>query len=355
MSGTSLGEKLIPSQKLQAIIDFEPFIILAALLALAWFFYKVFLREASTERHKNIRGQFSNLFRHFSVLTVFFALYQILKNLPEDSAMQRIFPYIGVVTLLLGMIVFVKTCRLIILQYLFLGSMKHGVPVLIVNIFSLLLSLVLGFWTAASIFGIEVTPLLATSAAFSVIFGLALQDTLGNLFAGISLQVDKAFDIGDWLEITNGSQKTVGQVKEISWRATMLVGWTDEQITLPNRFLANSQIANFSLQDQPILRRQTFLLKLDADLSLARQCLLESIKEIPGVRAWPEPLVIAVEATESWLVVRLLYYVDNYGEQFLIADHVISKALAYLKANQIELASPRLEINSSNQFTSAPR
>ncbi len=343
-----MGDKLIQSKNLSLILDFEPYIILVSLITLAWVFYKVFLREATEERHKNLKGHFKNIIRHFTILTVLFIAYQIIKKAPEEAAIIRALPYIGLTALLMGMIVFVKTCRLIILQYLFLGSMKHGVPVLIVNIFSLLMSLVLAFWTAASIFGLELTPLLATSAAFSVIFGLALQDTLGNLFAGISLQVDKAFDIGDWLEVTNGMMKITGQVKEISWRATMLIGWNDEVITLPNRLLANSQIANFSLNEQPVVRSQSFRLRLDTNIGLAKQCLLESVKEVSGVRTWPEPLVLISETTESWISFKLVYYVENYGAQFMVADAVLSQALRYLQANNIEIAHPRMELSQSS-------
>ena len=127
-------------------------------------------------------------------------------------------PYIAMAAFVWGNVVFVKTCRLIVLQYLFLGSMRHGVPLLLVNIFSLILSIVLLFWGITHIFGVQVGPLLATSAAASVILGLAMQDTLGNLFAGISLQIDRSFEIGDWVEVVSGIQKTTGQVREITWR-----------------------------------------------------------------------------------------------------------------------------------------
>jgi small-conductance mechanosensitive channel len=342
-----MGEKFLNTKNLYALLDFEPFAILCCLILLAWSFYKIFLKEVSEERHQNLKTHFRNLLRHFVILSTLFATFLIMSQAHTETAINRALPYIALAGLLWGMIVFVKACRLIILQYLFLGSMKHGVPVLIVNIFSLLMSLVLGFWTAASVFNVELTPLLATSAAFSVILGLALQDTLGNLFAGISLQVDKAFDIGDWLEVTNGSTKTVGQVKEITWRATMLAGWTDETITLPNRTLSNSQIANYSLDDKPIIRSQMFRLSYSTDIQLARQCLLESLKEIKTIRTWPEPFVIISEMNESWIGVKLGYYIENFGSQYSIADVVTENALRYLKANKIEIAPPRLFLENS--------
>jgi small-conductance mechanosensitive channel len=337
-----MGERLLNTRSLYALMDMEPFFILCALLALAWMFYKIFLREVSEERHKNLQGHFSNLSRHFVVLTTLFATFLILREAPIDNAFQRAVPYIALAGLLWGMIVFVKACRLIILQYLFLGSMKHGVPVLIVNIVSLILSLLLTLWTAGSIFQVELTPLLATSAAFSVILGLALQDTLGNLFAGISLQVDKAFDIGDWIEVTSGTMRTVGQVREISWRATVLVGWTDEMITLPNRLLANSQLANFSLNDKPIIRSQSFRLPYNTNTGIAKQALLESLRGIPHVRSTPDPFVLISEMNESWMMIKLGYFIDNFGSQYTIADAVVERALQNLKAQGIEPAPARL-------------
>src|SRR6185312_9023038 len=242
-----MNDRFINLQNLYSLLEIEPFVLLCSLVLLCWIFYKVFLREANQERHLKLKAHFNRLIRHFLILSALFTTAVLLKRSGGES-LSRALPYVALFCLLWGMIVFVKTCGLIILQYLFLGSMKHGVPVLIVNIFSLILSIILALWCAAAIFNIQVAPLLATSAALSVILGLALQDTLGNLFAGISLQVDKAFEIGDWLEVTSGIQKCTGQVKEITWRATVLSGWTsDELITLPNRFLANAQIANFSL------------------------------------------------------------------------------------------------------------
>ena len=79
-----------------------------------------------------------------------------------------------------------------------------------------------------------------------------MQDTLGNLFAGVALQFDKPYEIGDWIEIHNSGQKWVGQIYEITWRATLLIGFVEEFITVPNRVMGQSEISNF--------RRSTTLL-----------------------------------------------------------------------------------------------
>ena len=57
---------------------------------------------------------------------------------------------------------------------------------------------------------------LTTSAVGAVVIGFALQDTLGNTFAGLALQVEKPFRVGDWIRVAS----LEGQVREITWRAT---------------------------------------------------------------------------------------------------------------------------------------
>jgi small-conductance mechanosensitive channel len=339
---------MINTKNLFQLLEIEPFLILSALVLFAWGFYRLFLSNVTEERHKNLASHYRNLFHHFIIFGASFALYLALQHAPEQPLTIRVLPYLGFVSFLWGMIVFVKTCRVIILQYLFLGSMKHGVPVLLVNIVSLLLSIGLFLWTANHIFNVQVTPLIATSAAVSVILGLALQDTLGNLFAGISLQIDRAFDIGDWVEVQIGLHRLTGQVKEISWRATTLIGWTDEVIIVPNRVLANSQISNFSLSEQPVIRSQVFRMDYGVDREKVRKVLLESIRDVKDIRQWPEPLVLISEATESWIAFKLVYFIDNYGSQYTIADQVVDAALKALHSAGLETTGAKLKILTDN-------
>ncbi|MBX9767045.1 MAG: mechanosensitive ion channel family protein, partial [Bdellovibrionales bacterium] len=265
----------------------------------------------------------------------------------ESILAQNMYPYVGLAALFLGSVVFVKSSKILMLEYLFLGHMREGVPLLLVNISTLLLSITIGGWFATQIFGANLAPLLATSAVASIVLGLALQDTLGNLFAGISMQFDNPFEIGDWLEIQSTGQKIVGQVKEISWRSTVLVAFTDELITVPNRNLAQAQISNFSLKDQPIIRSQVFKIPYTADVDLARRILIDCAASVHGVRHSPSPITLISEASDSWILLKLVFYIDNYGLQFVLFDEVVSKALKELGKVQIEIAQQRVQIQTT--------
>lgn len=344
-----MNEKFIQTQNLYSLLEIEPYILLGVLLIVTWMFYRFFLQGASEERHRNIQNHFKNIVRHFIILSLLFFFFLLLNESDlQVPSIKRLTPYIGLFTLAWGMIVFVKTCRLVVLQYLFMSSMQSGVPLLIVNIFSLLLSVVLIFWTASHVFGIQLGPLLATSAAFSIILGLALQDTLGNLFAGISMQIDKSFEIGDWLEITSGSQKVVGQVKEITWRSTIFQGLYDEVVTLPNRWMAQAQISNFSPSDSPIIRGVSFKLEHGVNPEVVIEILETSIAGVSEIRGIPSPIAYIRDVDENNITFRLIFHIDNYGSQYTISDKVYRNGFKALTQKGIRLARPYLEINTKS-------
>ena len=342
-----MNDRFIQTQKLNQVLDPEIFIFLFFLGLSTFLFYKVFLKEATSERHLSIKNQLKDLAKHFFILAFTFAIYWVLlRASSEDMNIRRLLPYLGFITFLSGAFYFVKTCRLMVLQYLFLGSMRAGVPLLLVNIFSLILSIIIAFWTVNNIFGVQLTPLLATSAAFSIILGLALQDTLGNLFAGISLQVDKTFEIGDWLEIMNGSTKIVGQVRELSWRSTVLIGFAEEMITLPNKLVSLCQVSNFSVEGTPIIRSQTFKFGFNTDIKKTTALLEAATAQIPEIKKLPAASAFVLETNDYGISVKLIYFIDNYGHQYSIGDKVVTTALDLLGKNGIQTARPHIHIQN---------
>jgi small-conductance mechanosensitive channel len=342
-----MSEKFLNLPALYDLLDIELYVLLATLVLISWAVYKIFLAKVSEERHRSLKGHFAGLFKNFVFLSVFFVTYLFVHRAESDySVLTKVSPYLGLVTFLWGSIVFIKVCRLLVLEYLFMGSIEAGVPVLMVNIFSLLMSIVIGFWTVSHLFGVQLGPLLATSAAFSIVLGLAIQDTLGNIFAGISLQLDKSYEIGDWVEITNGTQKTIGQVKEITWRSTLLVGTSEELITLPNRVMAQSQLSNYSPPDTPIVRTQIFTLPHNAPLEKAKELLEAAAVKIHEVRNLPAPFAYTFATNDVGVSVKLIYFIDSYGAQNAIGDKVLRKGIEALAQSGINLAKPHLKVET---------
>lgn len=341
-----MNNRFIHLNKLYQNLDLEIFVFITLLVLIAFLFYKLFLRDVSEERHQNIRNHLKILLKQYILVSILFTSFTAgLQASDTFDAISRILPYIGFITFVSGAYCFIKASRLLVLQYLFLGSMRAGVPLLIVNIFTLIQSIILILWTFTNIFGVEIGPLLATSAAFSIILGLALQDTLGNLFAGISMQVDKNFEIGDWLEVVNGSSKIVGQVKEISWRSTVLIGFSDEVITVPNKLIAQCQVSNFSPEGKTIIRGHNFKFGFNSDINKITELLELAATQISEVKPNPAPYAYVRETNEQGCEIRLIYSVDNYGHQYVTGHKVITTALEILEKHGIKIAKPVVDIH----------
>lgn len=324
----------------------EPALVLVALAFLSWLVYRILLRKVSIERHRNLRKLFINMLAHLVVFGILFGMYTAVRNSVDVgiSANDRLASYLGLGSLVSGAIVFVKISRILMFEYLFLGHMRAGVPLLIVNLFALLLSIGIAGWFATEIFGVRLGPVLATSAVFSLILGLALQDTLGNLFAGVALQLDKPYEIGDWVEVAQSGTKYVGQVEEISWRATTMIGLFDELLILPNRMMAMAEISNFTTRRTPIWRSQSFRIPYTADLNLAKEVIAGSIRNVEGVRRTPAPVAWIAETSESWLVFRCSYAIDQYIAQFQIGSNVISAVVEGLREAGFTAAANRVQV-----------
>jgi small-conductance mechanosensitive channel len=332
--------------KIEIFIQPELVQLTLGLSIISWIIYKVLLKDILPERHRNLKVLFKNLSVHVLIFACFFGGYSALKGFTEHShTFERMAIYLGYLTLIWALVCIVKSTRILLFEYLFLSHMRVGVPVLIVNIYTLLVSFGLLFWVATSVFEMRLTPLVATSAFLSLVIGLALQDTLGNLFAGVSLQFDKPFEIGDWIEVQNGPQKLIGEVREVSWRATLLLGFAEELVTIPNRLITQSEISNWSGKAGPVIRSQVLRIPYGVDIEKAKEAMLRCVTNIAGVRIIPSPQVLIVESTDSWLTFKLIYYIDNYGQQYVIGDKVLTRLMSELSKAGIQLASNRLAIS----------
>lgn len=337
----------IPPARVEELVQPEPALALLAGCVLAWLAYKIFLRNVSEERHRNLRAGFRNLAGHGLFAGVFFLVYFGLLRLQElrpESPLGSAIAYTGVFAIIWGTVVLAKLFRLTVFEYLFLIHRRAAVPLLLVNLVTLLGSLVLAGWVATAIFDIRLAPLLATSAIFSIVLGLAMQDTLGNLFAGIALQIDKPFELGDWVEVHHEGEKWAGQVTEISWRSALLQPPTDETVTVPNRVMAQAKISNFAARGRPIIRSQVFKLAHGTPIDEAKRILRASIEGVAGVRKDPAPVVFVSEAAESWMLFKLIYFIEDYGAQWRIADQVISSGVSALEREGHSIAPQRIEV-----------
>jgi len=122
----------------------------------------------------------------------------------------------------------------------------------------------------------------------AVVVGMAAQNTLGNLIAGVSLVLYRPFHLGDQLQVSIPGGVETGIVENISLGYTVLRAADERRLVIPNSLMASQTIVNLSMTRQPIPCAVSIPLEHDADADKARQMLLEVARQnskAPGTPA----------------------------------------------------------------------
>lgn len=193
--------------------------------------------------------------------------------------------------------------------------------------------------------GVEPGSLLATSALVTAVIGLSLQETLGNLFAGLSLQAQPPFSVGDWLQFSNGPDD-IGRVLEINWRATHLVTIGDVEVIVPNGVIAKAPLRNFS-RPTPLMRHETQITLPDAVPPHRVQNLVQkTLAELPGVLSTPPPSVLVGQFVERGATYSVRYFVDDFARLEPIEGELLKRLWYRLRRENIELPTPRTRVEA---------
>ena len=219
----------------------------------------------------------------------------------------------GIQLVLLGIIAYIVVR---VLNSLVFGMFRlrrgFDAPQLVQNVFSIVAFSVLFLL----IFSIEfpdanLGALFTTSAIFGVILGLALQDTLGNFFAGISLQADRPFQVGD--VITVGAQRHTGVVEEISWRAIKIRTFQNHVVLINNSNAAKEPIEVCSRDNQNA--RLVFFNTLYTDSpAKAIHVVREAVREADNVSTGMTPVVRIRNLGDSGVEYECKYWLDDYAK-----------------------------------------
>lgn len=107
-----------------------------------------------------------------------------------------------------------------------------------------LVYLAVGLTIAGVVFALPIGGLVATSGVIAIVLGLALQNTLADVFAGIAVGIERPFSIGDLISVDGAVE---GEVIQINWRSVQIRTGGYDVATVPNSVIAKSRITNLSV------------------------------------------------------------------------------------------------------------
>jgi small-conductance mechanosensitive channel/CRP-like cAMP-binding protein len=205
------------------------------------------------------------------------------------------------------MFVGVRLAGAFVFDFIFRIRKGREAPSLIRDLFSIVAYIVVVAFILKHFFDLSLGALLSGSALLGIILGLALQDTLGNLFSGISLHADKPFEVGD--VITVG--QWMGVVESVTWRAAKIRTFTNHVV-----LLSNSQIAKEAIEvcprDNPNARLVFFNALYSHSPEHVMRVVREAIRETQNVRRQPTPIVRMRNLADFAVDYEIKYWLEDY-------------------------------------------
>jgi len=236
---------------------------------------------------------------------------------------------------LLPVLVLVVRATSLGFQWVFYRRQGAPPPSLLDSVVSVLLYGIGVGAIASQWFDVELTPFLATSAVVGAVVGLALQDTLGNLFAGIALHSEAPVHVGDWVRVGDRD----GRVEQVSWRAMRLRTWDGDTLTVPNNEVARHAVLNYSHPRAPHSRVIVIGVNYHTPPNRVIGILRKVIEQV-GLLEDPPSGVRIVGYLESAIHYEIRYYFAAYDDYRRLEGEIYRLIWYHFRRHGIEIPFP---------------
>lgn len=202
--------------------------------------------------------------------------------------------------------------------------------------------IVVGLLVLLSTLGVHVTPILTALGVGGLAVALALQDTLGNLFAGIHLLADRPIRVGDYVKVGDNVE---GFVVDVGWRSTRIRSLANNVIVVPNQTMARATITNYSLPGTHMAASLKVSVDYSADPDRVEKILLDEVTgvagHIPGLLRDPAPTVSLIPGFgERSLDFTVGFHVATFVDQYPVQHELRKRILERMHAENIALPLP---------------
>ncbi len=212
---------------------------------------------------------------------------------------------------------------------------------LVQNVVRLLL-LILGTALILQNLGINITTLVTALGISGLAVALALQDTLGNLFAGMQIIMSRQIRPGDYVALATGEE---GAVTDIQARNTTIRTFPERnRVLVPNSILASTVVTNYSLPHRRLFITLPIGVAYDSDLAKVEAVTVDVarkvLSEVEGGLTDEEPFVRFEEFSDFSINFLLRVPVRQFTDQFLVRHELVKRIHERYGAEGIEIPFP---------------
>ena len=207
----------------------------------------------------------------------------------------------------------------------------------------------------ASLLGFGVGDVLLSVTVFSAILGIILAPIVGNLINGIFVLADQPYEIGDMIELSDGTR---GFVEDITVSFTKILTLDNTFLVIPNSTIRSQQVTNYSAEDQRVRLRLSVDVTYEGDLEAARTLLERAARDCEGVvdggpdirigaaRYPAKPTAYVDGFADSGITVTLRYWAEQPYKLLTVRSAVQSRFWTLMIEEQpdVEVAYPHQQL-----------
>jgi small-conductance mechanosensitive channel len=196
-------------------------------------------------------------------------------------------------------------------------------------------------FSVLSLAGVNVTPVLAASAALLVGVGLALQEVFQDVLAGIFIIVDKSLLVGDVIEV-NGK---VGRVIDIKLRTTRAITRDDKVLIIPNHTFITDTVFNYTQNHKQTREFVTVGVAYGSDTQLVKDLLLRSLANDSRILKRPKPFVLFEDFGDSALIFSIYFFISDSFIDPAIKSDIRFRIDSLFRENKITIPFPQRDVH----------
>ncbi len=208
--------------------------------------------------------------------------------------------------------------------------------------FSKIIFSILGFLFILDVWGIKIGALLASLGIAGIAVAFALQNTLGNIFGGISMIIDKTIKVGDVIAL---DPETRGTVMDIGLRSTKIRTFNNQIITIPNGKLAANKIENYVQPDPSARVLIQFGVAYGSNINKVKKIVMKVIDKIDDLKKDKEPFVRFIEMGDSALIFKVYFWVNSYKNRIPATDQANEGIYNALNKAKINIPYPQMDVH----------
>src|SRR5436853_7061192 len=205
------------------------------------------------------------------------------------------------------------------------------VVALLVFLIALLFVLSVGYHAECQLKGV-----LAGSGIAAIIIGFAGQNLFGGIIAGMSLQINRPYKVGDWLQVG----EKFAEVMEINWRSTRLRTNDAIYLDIPNNEIVRQTIVNLHYPTELHAMRVRVGFEYNAPPHTVKDALFRAASTAEGVLAEPKTKIFLVDFAESAVIYEVKFYMGNHARINEVNDAVRTNVWYELKRQGITIPFP---------------